>query len=367
MTPLTRKENYLNEIVGWGNTAPEKTTTPEEFFFAAILGEAVQAPEPLTRYQMYLAKIAGRDIEIPTPITRLEYFLAKAAGMDITVPVPITREEIYWSNYIAIVEFEVENVPPLTYKAIEGTLKNYRIYGNTVNGESVGDLMETGEHAGEYRVPVTVTNVTDTQTTNLYLPEQIKMVGNEAEYIDYAEQKLHRVRKNLLQNTTKSQTIKGVTFTVNSDGSIVCDGQASPSTAVLVFSEFLVPSGAYILTGCPNGGSETKTYKMLLFINGAWLANDMGSGANFTLTKTSTVSVRIDIYNGYTCDNLTFYPMIRKADIEDDTYEPYIENTDLDVTLPALPTLSGTNTLSVGTEVQPSKVYIKGEKEREYT
>lgn len=42
-----------------------------------------------------------------------------------------------------------------------------------------------------YRVPVTVTNGTDTQTTNLYLTEQIKLVGDEAEYIDYAEQKQH--------------------------------------------------------------------------------------------------------------------------------------------------------------------------------
>ena len=48
------------------------------------------------------------------------------------------------------------------------------------------------------------------------------------------------------------------------------------------------------------------------------------------------------------------------ADIEDDTYEPYIENTEVDLTLPALPTLSGTNTLSVGTEVQPLNVEIKG-------
>jgi hypothetical protein len=52
--------------------------------------------------------------------------------------------------------------------------------------------------------------------------------------------------------------------------------------------------------------------------------------------------------------------MIRKANIEDDTYEPYIEDTDLDVTLPALPTMTGTNTLTVGTEVQPSNVYLKG-------
>lgn len=33
---------------------------------------------------------------------------------------------------------------------------------------------------------------------------------------------------------------------------------------------------------------------------------------------------------------------------------------DIDVTLPALPTIAGTNTLSVGTQVQPSKVMVKG-------
>lgn len=134
--PITRKDLYLNKIVGNDDySVPEKPISEEESFFAEILGEAVQAPEPLTRYQMYLAKIAKRDVEIPYPKTRLEYFLAKAAGMDITVPIPITREEIYWSNYTAVMEFEVENVPPLTYKAIEGTLKNYRIYGNTVTVE----------------------------------------------------------------------------------------------------------------------------------------------------------------------------------------------------------------------------------------
>ena len=41
-------------------------------------------------------------------------------------------------------------------------------------------------------------------------------------------------------------------------------------------------------------------------------------------------------------------------------YEPYIENTELDVTLPALPVLPGTNTMSVDTAVQPSRMDIKG-------
>ena len=52
--------------------------------------------------------------------------------------------------------------------------------------------------------------------------------------------------------------------------------------------------------------------------------------------------------------------MIRKSGIEDDTYEPYIENTEIDVVIPALPIAEGTNTLSIGTAVQPSKIWIQG-------
>ena len=364
MIPITRKELYLNKIVGNDDySVPEKPISEEEFFFAEILGEAVQAPEPLTRYQMYLAKIAGRNIEIPTPITRLELFLAKACGMDIETPTPITREEIFWSNYSAIVDFEVEGVPPLTYKAIEGTLENYRIYGNTVGGAGVGDLVESGEHAGEYKVPVTVSNGTDTLTTPIYLPEPIKMVGNEPEYIDYAEQKQHRVRKNLLQNTATSQTINGVTFTVNEDGSVTCNGTATTLIVFKVNAILTLPVGEFILTGSPTGGSWHSSYYLYAQtdnISPQKFYNDIGNGVTINNTSADIVySTRIVIERDYSINNRTFYPMIRLASIEDDTYEPYIENTDLDVTLPALPTLPGTNVLSVGTAVQPSKVYVK--------
>ena len=89
---------------------------------------------------------------------------------------------------------KIEGGSPLTYKAKKAdTLTDYRIYGQTVDGESVGDLVISGEHAGEYKVLVTVSNGTDTLTTTIYLPEQIKKVGDEAEYIDYGEQKFHRI------------------------------------------------------------------------------------------------------------------------------------------------------------------------------
>ena len=151
MKPITRKELYLNKIVGNNEyETPEKPISEEEFFFAEILGEAVQAPEPLTRYQMYLAKIAGRNIEIPTPITRLEHFLARAAGMEIETPTPITKEEIFWNNYPDIVDFEVEGVPPLTFTADGSALKNYRFYG------AAGGVGDYDENSGKYVIPVTI-------------------------------------------------------------------------------------------------------------------------------------------------------------------------------------------------------------------
>lgn len=42
-----------------------------------------------------------------------------------------------------------------------------------------------------YKVPVIMTNDENTQTTDIYLPEPIRMVDGEAEYIDYGQQKQH--------------------------------------------------------------------------------------------------------------------------------------------------------------------------------
>ena len=266
-------------------------------------------------------------------------------------------------NVLFAVNKEVEGTPALTYKGKEETnLKNYRIYGNTVNGESVGDLITEGEHAGEYSVPVTITNGTDTQTTNLYLPEPLKMVGDEAEYVDYKEQKQHRVRKNLSQTIATSQTINGITFTVNANGSVTCNGTNHGNNSIIFElnnPDVVYPEGVYITSGCPAGGSITGGYKIQYFNGSSW-NYELGSGSTFTLSGNLKYRSRILISKDITLTNLTFYPMLRLATINDDTYEPYIENTELNVTLPALPTLSGTNALSVGTEVRPSNVYLKG-------
>lgn len=243
---------------------------------------------------------------------------------------------------------KTSNTAPLTFASTGQALKNYRIYGNTINGENVGDKTGNG-----YRVPVTVTNGTNTETTNIYLPEQIKMVGDEAEYVDYQEQKLHRVRKNLLQNTASSQTKNGVTFTVNNDGSVTCDGTASDTTWFVLNNSFdlYAPDGGIISIG--NDGSTSTFYMNISYVG------NITSSYNYSKKIHQNAYVQLVITAGYTCDNLTFYPMIRKAAIEDDTYEPYIENTELDAELPELQTVEGTNTLSIRTAVQPSQVLVE--------
>lgn len=201
-----------------------------------------------------------------------------------------------------------------------------------------------------YRTPV---------TTPIYLPEQIKKVGDEVEYIDYSEQKLHKIRKNLLQNTATSQTINGVIVTVNEDKSI------SLSFEAVTYTRFIEVNGSVdvemgdILSGCPYIGVNGLELRVTNNETG-YYESDIGRGVtivNPAVAGNAKVIIRIPSY--YANSNLTFYPMIRKADMQDDTYEPYIENADLDVTLPALSTIKGTNTLSVNTSIQPSNMYIK--------
>lgn len=257
---------------------------------------------------------------------------------------------------------------PITVSSSDGYVTVGLRNANSYNPKDYNIMLNTGstplpyEPYG-YRVPVTVSNGTDTLTTPIYLPEQIKKVGDEAEYIDYAEQKQHRVRKNLLQNTTTSQTINGVTFTVNTDGSVTCNNTAT-ANSIFRIGIYLDAGVDYILSGCliaTNGGriDLRKSNAVVVDKDGQYVVNSVFP-YTFQLTKSGYYDVCIRIVSGYTCDNLTFYPMIRKAGTVDDTYEPYIENTELDVTLPALPTIAGTNTLSVGTEVQPSKVMVRG-------
>ena len=245
----------------------------------------------------------------------------------------------------------------LTFRSKKaGRLSDYRIYGNTVNGENVGDLITEGEHAGEYSVPVTVEG------------------------------------KNLAKNNyAKSSTL----FTVEEVNNFihVSGTNNSGSTKAYVISAGnLFPVGTYDIVN----NSNTAIVYDYRDENDVLVSTNVNANSiktfNFPAVFTRKLNVFKSVSNGNSIDNY-FQVMIVKHGDGTDTYEPYhapvttpiylpeqirkvgdeaeyidygeqkmhrIGADDIDVTLPAIPTLTGTNVLSVGTAVQPSRVEVKG-------
>lgn len=137
-------------------------------------------------------------------------------------------------------------------------------------------------------------------------------------------------KKNLMKNTATNQSSNGITYTVNTDGTITVNGTAT-AQSVLYISRKLLPVGKYILSGCAEGGSGATYAISLERKHGdttVWFA-DTGSGVVFDIyNATTSMAVFIDIRKGQTFDNVVFSPMIRYADIEDSTYETYVDDVD---------------------------------------
>ena len=153
--------------------------------------------------------------------------------------------------------------------------------------------------------------------------------------------------KNLLPNNAVSQTISGVTFTVNSDGSVTANGTAT-SQISLVLAETNFEANKYKLSGVPNGGAD-DTYFILFYSpsNNAW--HDPCYGAERLITTTySDDMLQIIIRSGQIVNNIVFKPMIRLASIQDDTYEPYAKtNRDLTFENQALMNLAYTRYVNI--------------------
>ena len=132
-----------------------------------------------------------------------------------------------------------------------------------------------------------------------------------------------------------NKTANGTTWTVNTDGTVVANGKSSSgdnfecSNRVRGYTK--LKAGTYILNGCPSNGSDSTYY-----IQVGKTANDgssyeligldVGEGLTFTLTEETMMAISCVIGQGHTSNNIVFKPMIRYASIEDDTYEPYVED-----------------------------------------
>lgn len=155
-------------------------------------------------------------------------------------------------------------------------------------------------------------------------------------------------RKNLLPNRGTTKTTNGVTFTVNDDKSITINGTATASADFNVAGWYgsttavVSAIGKHVVSMGNISGSGIDVYFLNVSTTLTKLSTDTGY-VNVTDT-TPITGVLIRIPANTTIDNLTVYPMLRYAEITDNTYEPYVD--DVNVRL-----------LSLETDVQSSATW----------
>lgn len=127
--------------------------------------------------------------------------------------------------------------------------------------------------------------------------------------------------KNKLPNRYSQLSNKGITATLNSDGSLTLNGTAD-GNAYISGDTFTLPAGSYKLSGCPSGGGSS-TYRMYFHPLGASVSADTGNGKTFTIEEDTEVYLQIQIFSGQVFSNKVFYPMLCYQSDLADTYAPY--------------------------------------------
>jgi len=131
---------------------------------------------------------------------------------------------------------------------------------------------------------------------------------------------------NMFDNILTSQVINGITYTVNDDGSVTCNGTATANGGVMLGGIAVKSGKAYKISGCPSGGDSDNSYALIVrttnSTSASVIGSDIGNGFIYTPTSDTTVYLQIRFASGQTTNNLTFKPMITVSSYNGD-YVPY--------------------------------------------
>ena len=380
--------------------------------------------------------------------------------------------------YSRIGDTEVEGELPISIKSIGGNLADYRICGNTVDGENVGDktanlfenkpdniinayisstiIYGVGDIYATIVIPCkpnttyTVSKIRSMRFAVCYITGEVsdgkevrgRIQNNSAEHItittdDTANYLLAWMFNAQYDTSTKEEVLATVqveesatattyepygyrvpvtvegknlintlmpgisTITIN-DGVITYSGEGTsaqvcylnnvePGTYTISFDAYADIEGSYLrFDGYPDSiytGYQYDKVWLISNIPARYTARyeilegteqirlyrtdwDIGRNGKIVVSniqfEKGSESTSYEPYQTPVTTNLYLPEQIKMVGDEAE-YIDYAEQkqhfadgTSTDVLLPALPTISGTNTLSIGTEVQPSRVYLKG-------
>lgn len=124
--------------------------------------------------------------------------------------------------------------------------------------------------------------------------------------------------KNLLEVTAETQTINGVTYTINDDGTVTVSGTATADSNILLSSISGLSQGDYILSG--EKDINTPTVYTYVRGGGETTKNDQsGTGVDFSMGNYTECKLYVTRYFSGT---VTVKPMIRSTNTTSD-FIPY--------------------------------------------
>ncbi len=112
---------------------------------------------------------------------------------------------------------------------------------------------------------------------------------------------------NLLENTAKTQTVNGVTFTVNEDGTVIANGTATSLAQISLVANVKLPTGTYTI-------KDGKAYVESTEFND-WF-DGLATASTLTFnTEVLLKNVYIQVKQGETVNNKIFYPKLEKGTV----------------------------------------------------
>lgn len=244
------------------------------------------------------------------------------------------------SNPIYYKQREMVGTSPMQFKALGLPLKDYRIYGETLQDGTPSpdmpvDVVGCGEWdsvANSYKLPVTTTNGTDTVSTPIYIgSEPLHRIGEYADYVDYESGKI----------------VKRIGKYVFTGDENIARSQSGAMTRMYYIIHSAMPVSPLYCThfrqrntidGFPDDGQC-----------------NFNAISNFIMGVDGTRFETADDFKSYLTDQYTAGTPVTVWYV---LSEPIEE--DPPVSFPEFTTLSGTNTLTVYTTVKPSKIDLTG-------
>lgn len=208
-------------------------------------------------------------------------------------------------------------------------LKDYGIINKTTLSKTFTTTSDTlwihgylSYAAGDFTFSFDKLQVEEGSTATSYEPYQqgpksIRIGDKEVLKVSYGS-------KNLIPYpyTDTTKTFNGITFTVNSDGSVTVNGTATEQAYFKLQQSFSLKKGQYFFSGCPKGGAGSTYSLYLSNTDYTFYKADIGNGISINSEDDKTVSIVINIAKDTTVENLVFKPQLEIGDKATE-YVPY--------------------------------------------